>query len=156
MGNFATILQAPYYYQRKKIPVKKPHMAGFGVYVNEKTGYSHQQVGNLGGIVISTSAKVIKDYAHVTGDIGFTPTTLKWKGKAAMTPQQLKNQKSSFRPVRACTAAMNTQVSSTSGPAMNASQQAPSTQPRYASSTASTDARAVTTSKSQPNVTKWF
>ncbi|WCJ18627.1 hypothetical protein M5689_000963 [Euphorbia peplus] len=75
----------------------KNAQSGYGVFVCEKTGYSAYQTGKPGGIVISATPRHVKSSANVTGDIGFEPTKLKWKGKGSMLPDHLQDERAMRR-----------------------------------------------------------
>ncbi|XP_065864546.1 uncharacterized protein [Euphorbia lathyris] len=71
--------------RREKLGTKKIRY-GYGVFHSERNDFAVQQCGRPGGIVISPGTGTIKSSANITGDIGFEPTKVKWKGKAIKTP----------------------------------------------------------------------
>ncbi|XP_065876713.1 uncharacterized protein [Euphorbia lathyris] len=76
----------------KQAAYKRPRLSGYGVVISERTGFTTELFGTLGGRVVTTGARNIKNSADVTGDNGFQPQKLKFFGKKSMTPQQLQQE----------------------------------------------------------------
>ncbi|OIT34722.1 hypothetical protein A4A49_40464 [Nicotiana attenuata] len=70
---------------------KRTRNSGFGLYTDTQTGTSILNHGRPSERVISTDANLM-NAAQTNVDLGFRPNSLKWKGKRAVTGNQLQKQ----------------------------------------------------------------
>ncbi|WCJ21160.1 hypothetical protein M5689_003338 [Euphorbia peplus] len=64
---------------------KRPNVSGYGVFVNEKNGWTCTNLGRPTQRVVSTGSSTVKHTTNVTGDLGYKPNGLKWKGRPSVS-----------------------------------------------------------------------
>ena len=73
---------------------KKAKSVGYGLYTNLRTGVTIQQAGRSSGRIINH--RNVKQVGESTGEVGFKPHGLKFKGKAALTSRQLQVERANI------------------------------------------------------------
>ncbi|WCJ30900.1 hypothetical protein M5689_012421 [Euphorbia peplus] len=94
---------------------KRPRVSGYGIFINERNGWTCSNIGTPSQRVISTGSSAVKNSAQVIGDLGYKPRGLKWKGKAAMSTNTLMEKRAcKARKTQAKAAQANQQNASAS------------------------------------------
>ncbi|KAH0712493.1 hypothetical protein KY289_008452 [Solanum tuberosum] len=88
---------SPVHSQSSVVPTKRSRTVGMGDFIAEH-GLTTYNLGLPSNRILYTDSKQPINSADVTGDLGFKPRTgVKWKGKKAMTSNQLKVMRDEMR-----------------------------------------------------------